>query len=180
MRSKPNRTRRRILLAVLLLGVVGLAVIGVGGVLAWRTLSLRPYGWFGAADYPALVAQGGWSRYGLPLVLPPGATDVMIYAPASAPSMLPSPDQYVEVRFMLSPAAAATLLTSASLSATTVPYASYDFALSRLHTPDDRDPDTPVPAGFQHIILKNPSGMNVGGVSINPGTGEVVYWIFES
>jgi hypothetical protein len=167
-------TRRRILLVLLILGA-----IGIGSVLAVRTLRSRFDAWFEAADYPALFAEGGWSRYGLPSTLPLAATNVAIYAPAAAPALLAAPDQYVEVRFMLPPAQAAALLTTSQLSAATVPNGSYASMLDSLSTPDDRDSSTPLPPGFQHIFLKNPSGMNVGGVSINPARGEMVYWIFE-
>ena len=94
--------------------------------------------------------------------------------------MLPTPDQYVEVRFVLPHQEATALLAAATAAATTVPNVSYSHMLSRLHTYDDRDPTTPVPSGVQHTILKNPSGSNVGGVSVNASTGEVVYWIFEN
>lgn len=171
MSSKPTQTRRRVWLAVMLLGAVGL-----GGIFACRALYLRFDAWldpwFDAADYPSLLAEGGWHRYGFPTTLPSEASNVVIYAPDSAPSPLQSPDQHVEVRFILPPAQAIALLNSVGKPIQgSIKVSEYVDHLHQL--------PTPLPPEFQHFLLKNPSGMNVGGVSVNPTTGEVVYWIIE-
>ncbi len=157
-----------------------LGVVVIGGTLAVQVSSARFEGWFGAADYPALAANRGWGQYGLPSVLPPGASNVIIYAPGAGFNIMPVQDEYVEVRFVMPPADAAALLKTAELSAITPPNVSYAILLDSLSTADDRDRQTPLPRGFRHTILKNPSSWNAGGVSINPETGEVVYWIFET
>jgi hypothetical protein len=141
-------------------------------------------GYFEASQYPRLFGQNGWARYGLPPTLPANATNIVIYAPSSAPSLLPAPDQFVEVRFFLPPTdaqalAAVAATTASQLVAKLAPGQVPGWSLS-LETADDANPSTPLPAELKDYYLANPSGSNVGGVSINPKTGEVVYWIRES
>ncbi len=175
------RRRRVWRLAFIFLAVL-VPLVYVGR-MAFR-LSEQMSGYFEASEYPGLFSQNGWARYGLPPTLPPNATDVVIYAPASAPSFLPAPDQFVEVRYFVPTAdaqalAAAAATTAAQLVAKIGPAQVPSWSLS-LETADDGVRSTPLPAEFKDYYLTNPSGSNVGGVSINPITGEVVYWIRES
>jgi hypothetical protein len=163
--------------AVLVFGVA--AIMMVAALINWQAASYRIGASFGATDYATLFQKGGWHRYGLPANLPTAATGVTIYAPAAAPSMLPSPDQYVEVRFFILPIDAAALATSVRLKGISLPHMSFSSTLDTLRTADDGDFKTPLPPEFEHIMLSNPSGSNVGGISINAITGEVVYWVFE-
>lgn len=175
MRITSRITRRR-----LLIGLVLVIAAGITGAFVLRAVESWSDRSFEAADYPRLAALEGWWRYGFPAALPSDASNVVIYAPAAAPSILPAPDQYVEVCFVLPPAQAAALLDASRQNAPGSPAASeFSNLTSGLQTADDRASSTPLPAAFQHVLLRNPSGMNVGGVSINPDTGEVVYWIFE-
>lgn len=133
---------------------------------------------FSARDYPTLHASGGWQRYGFPSALPSGATGVRILAPASLPSFLPAPDQYVEVRFLLPAADAASLLLQAQrVSAATAFPASLpasDHLLGSLQTSSN-----PASQAMTSCLLTNPSGSDISGVSVNTATGEVIFWIFE-
>lgn len=36
------------------------------------------------------------------------------------------------------------------------------------------------PPGSTAYLLANPDGGNIAGVTVNPTTGEVIYWFFES
>lgn len=168
---------RRVAIVALALVVLVTASIVVVRVFVLPPLRKHFDSWFEAAEYPQIFAGGGWARYGLPATLPANATDVIIYAPGSAPQFFPVLDQYVEVRFLLPPADAESFLAVSQASA--LPGTSYSSMLSNLRTADDRDPYSQLPATFQHVILANPGGSNVGGVSVNPESGEVVYWIFE-
>ena len=175
-------SRRRVWRFAFIFLVVLVPLVYVGS-MVFR-LSEQMSGYFEASEYPGLFNQNGWARYGLPPTLPPNATDVVIYAPASALSLLPAPDQFVEVRYFVPTAdaqalAAVAATTAAQLVAKLAPAQVPSWSLS-LETADDRDRSTPLPASFKEYYLANPSGSNVGGVSINPTTGEVVYWIRES
>lgn len=166
--------------------VVMLAVVAViVGLIVYRSATMEfagaKQGYFRASKYPKLVQDGRWTRYGLPSSLPANARNTVIYAPASVPARLPSPDQYVEVRFILPPSDAQALaVTAAKVDAQLAkPSSSYGGFLNGLHTAHDANMSTPLPPSYKSFMLTNPSGMNVGGVTIDTTSGEVVYWIFE-
>lgn len=155
------------------------AVVAIG----WMRVSASIRGDFGPEDYGRLFLESGWGQYGLPARLPASARDVRIHAPASAPSLMPSPDQYVEVRSVLPVAEAEALLegaraAGAGIKVDTLP--SFDFMIARLRTAHDSDEHTSLPETLESVIITNPGGANVGGVSVDVQSGEVVYWIFES
>lgn len=168
-----------------------LPIVTAVGLFLWAALliggKLHAYnrlrqGYFPPSDYVMLFTGQGWARYGFPPALSPSAGEVILYAPAAAPSLLPSPDQYVEVRMVISPSEAQDLIaSSAAIDAKlTKPNSSYSSIINMLNTVDDQNRTTPLPPAFRTFFLANPSGYNVGCVTINPTTGEVVYWIFES
>lgn len=179
MSERAPRRRRTVAAVALTFGAGLTAVLAIG----WMRLGATLRGDFGPENYARLFTEYGWSRYGLPATLPANARDTRIHAPASAPSLLPWPDQYVEVRFMLPVGEAEALLasaraTSAGVKVDTLP--SYDFMISSLRTAHDRNEQTALPETFESVIITNPSGANVGGVSVDLKSGEIVYWIFES
>lgn len=50
---------------------------------------------------------------------------------------------------------------------------------SSLQSIDDMDSKTPLPAGFRtYKLIQSPSG-DSAGATINPSTGEVVFWCFD-
>jgi hypothetical protein len=165
-----------------LIGCIAVAaLVLIADTYVFTPMLRRSEGWFEAAEYPQLAAQSGWKKYGLPAALPSGSSRVAIFAPASAPSFLPAPDQYVEVRFFLPLPQAAALLATEQAGAAAIPaQVSSAYGPPNFVVPvsgDDAQDGTP--PSFTHLILRNPGGMNIGALSVDTTTGQVIYWIRE-
>lgn len=138
----------------------------------------RSQGILGAGDYPA-VREAMLSRMQhMPATLPAGATGVRIYAPGALGSLMPMPDRFVEVRMVLNPAAAAAIAASSTARGHTYPIADpkWDGIADSLRTAHDLDSTTPLPAGFVSFTNGRLRESFVGGITVNPATGEVIYW----
>jgi hypothetical protein len=135
-------------------------------------------GRFGAADYswirsalPDLVAH-------MPRSIPSDARNVRIYAP-TVRSFFPAPDHMIELRFIVPSVTAAAIQQAAAAKQITATFG-WQHLQTTLSTAEDEDPSTPLGPGFVSYLLVNPSGSNIGGVTVNVTTGEVIYWFFES
>lgn len=188
-------------LLLLCLWLVGVAVCLCGlvsrprlpavlGLLFWVTVSghflwevvRRDNGILVASDYPELVRTMGTRLAFFPRTLPPEATGIRIIGNGVF-SIFPAPDAYVEVRYILSVEEAQKLqqrAASAAIPSNSPGQPGCDGIAERLRTVDDQDSSTPLPPGFSTYLLARPGGgQNIGGVSINASTGEVVYWLIE-
>ena len=175
--------KRRIgIAAALLVAIASLLFVADHFYTHWE----RERDFYSAKDYPALRAACNQSIVShFPASIPANATKVRIYAVGPNQRVLRVPDWMMEVRYFVPPTAAQAVEDSASTiskALATKPgsnQTAIGYVPDRLHTLDDSGDSTPIPAGFNSYIVANPGGSNVGGVTINAQTGEVIYWFFE-
>jgi hypothetical protein len=141
-----------------------------------RSLSI-----LGAADYPQVRDAMLSMMEHMPATLPAGATGVRIYAPGALGSLMSMPDKRVEVRMVLTPAAAAAIAASATARGHTYPTndPKWNEVPDYLRTAHDQDFSTPLPAGFISFTNGRLKESFVGGITVNPTTGEVIYWSID-
>jgi hypothetical protein len=157
--------------------------------IAWLAIAIwlavyrdrRSLSTLGAADYPQVRDAMHSLMAHMPATLPAGATSVRIYAPGALGTLMPIPDQRVEVRMVLTPAAAAAIAASATTRGHTYPTndPKWDGVPEGLRTADDQDFDTPMPSGFVSFTNGRLHDRFVGGITVNPTTGEVIYWAVD-
>jgi hypothetical protein len=156
--------------------LIALVLVAVLSTLFFR----RKPGYVAADRYAELRAHFGARASFFPAAIPQDATGVRIFAPGYG-DRLPGPDEKIEVRMVIPPARASQVEADAIQRVVVMdPAVGYESILEHLHTADDDEWDTALPAGFRSYLLSNPSGMNIGGITINATSGEVIYWIFES
>lgn len=160
---------------VLIIGWIGIAF----GLAVYR--DRHTFSILGAADYPEVRDAMLSMMEHMPATLPAGATGVRIYAPGALGSLMPIPDKRVEVRMVLTPAAAAALAASATARGHTYPTndARWDGVPEGLRTADDQDFETPLPPVFVSFTNGRLHERFVGGITVNPATGEVIYWAVD-
>lgn len=129
------------------------------------------------ADYPVILAIKQERLAHFPRAIPAEAKGVRFIAEGFFESF-PVPDKYVELRFVLPPAAIEALCESTRRMASRA--STDDAVANRLRTADDQDRTTPVPAGFTTHSFNDENSMPERTVSINPSTGEVVYRLYET
>ena len=158
--------------------VVLAAIVGLWFAIwsAW-TSRLKP-GYLEPQQYEEVRSFFGAFGAFLPPAIPPHAKGIRIFSPGYGDRM-PQPDHNLEVRFVVSPSEAAAIEADAAKRSILVNF-TYESLLQNLRTADDENGSTALPPGFNSFLLVNPSGTNIGGVTVNSTTGEVIYWIFES
>lgn len=171
-------TKRRWLIAFL--AVVAAVICTCAGLTAYVFLKPSPRG---AGAYPAFRAANAAYIPFMPPALTPSMKGVRFITHGF--EAIHGPDGYVELRFILPAAEAAALEAASTTSATALaatPGApaleSYASMIDSLQTADDENPNTALPKGFRSFILFH-SNSNVGGVTINAASGEVIYWRFD-
>lgn len=128
------------------------------------------------SEYPQMLqlASGGTTHF--PRTIPANATDVRITA-LGPYGWFPAPDFCIDLRYILPLADAEIVRAQAEKVAITpdpkVHGTNPAPGASMFIKKNDGDP-----AAFKSYLLVTPNGgMNVGGVSVNTTTGEVIYWV---
>jgi hypothetical protein len=166
MRRLIKALRVLIFLTVFLIVVAFVAVsFTLGGSQQWHQPT--DYGALRSSVRAELVAH-------FPASIPLHATGVRIFCPSGG--FPPTPDRTLELRILLPPADTVAV----AKDMTSRPLAIIDpESKSSLQSIDDMKPSTPLPAGFQRIVLFRSATGDSAGVTINVTTGEIVYWCFD-